>query len=198
MVDVFMIFVTLRGWVGLDFKSVIWGAHVDEAGIEKDLDKYFIIPQRDWALGKSWNKERANRRGPYRGTTQGVSNDIAFLGTVICYHVELNRREYEDSTGVCCIDDWTYPKTVYDPRKADSLKRGRFWMDRFYDRTNLGSVQILTWGDVKVISLERGVCGLFEPDSSSSESWDEETSDSEDEEMGDSSDEGTGNLEEDT
>ncbi|RGP60622.1 hypothetical protein FSPOR_10589 [Fusarium sporotrichioides] len=198
MVDVFMIFLTLRGWVGLDFKSVIWGRHFNGAGIEEDLDKYFIIPQRDWALGESWKKKRADRRGPYRGTTQGVSNVIAFLGTVICDHMGLNRREYKDSMGLCCIDDWTYPKTVYNLTKADSLKRGRFWMDGFYDRTNLGSVQILTWDDVKVISLERGGHGLFEHDSSSSESWDEETSDSEDEKMGDSSDEGTGNMEEDT
>lgn len=69
MIDVFMIFLTLRGWVGLDYKSVMRGRPT-EPGIKADLEKSFIIPQRDWTLGEFWGSSRTDGKqpiGPYMG-----------------------------------------------------------------------------------------------------------------------------------
>ncbi|KAG8664682.1 uncharacterized protein FPOAC1_013462 [Fusarium poae] len=159
IVGVFMIFLTLRGWTGVDFDTVI-DVKPDEKGTS-EVDKHrFPIPQRDWLLGKGWNKEGGdNVLAKTKGPNVGVRNVAAFLGTVICNHLGLHHREYRDGTDVCNVDDWTQAATSYDP----PLKHGSGYtaegdeaVPADEERTNLGMQQYLRWHDVPVHKLQTG------------------------------------------
>ncbi|KAJ3532708.1 hypothetical protein NM208_g8320 [Fusarium decemcellulare] len=143
----FTLLLNLRGLIGASFTDVdnkvdskykqMLALENTKADSDEDSpESCFPLPQRDWVLSMDW-----------RGGSDRIDQVRACLGTIVMDWMGFSDRKYLHNNVAKDVGDWSTPATQYTPMISQSAMPKE--AKQFF--TNLGGLQIVTWGNIDVI-----------------------------------------------